>query len=292
MERPLYVFVHVPKTAGSTVLKHLRKNLGDGCVLEFSPKLLGLRESANSSQYEVAVKEYLRGMNKKERENLSVVYGHCLPSNLDRLVGRAVYRFTFLRDPVSRSISLYNYYRGLYENGINDIDERWHLEDILINNGSIPSFKEWFVSKYLKKTSDYSLHTQAEYFRKFGYLRSTKYYEALARFDFVGITEHFEDDAYYLYDLLGVTRLFSDQNKSRKYFVPTKLDRVKLAAALIDDYRLYRAARVVNRRFRKQNMGYASGVRRMREKRKYVLFNQLAYDLPDTLRSFKANLVD
>jgi hypothetical protein len=161
----------------------------------------------------------------------------------------------------------------------------------LFVENSVPEFPEWFEKKYLPRSADFGLMTQADYLRKFGCFLGSDYQSALNKFDFVGIVENFENDSLYVYSRLGVRRLFPNQNESRKYYTPGRLLKAKMKFKLRDDYKLYLAARGANRRFRQESEGYARGVYDMRKKRRFIVYNRLRYDFFNTLREFKQKIV-
>ncbi|HKP93655.1 MAG TPA: Wzt carbohydrate-binding domain-containing protein [Chthoniobacterales bacterium] len=91
-----YCFIHLPKSAGTSVLQFLRGTLGENEVLYMH----GRGAHAHAS-LEYLITRY------------RALVGHFEVSNISQWMFENVFLFTFLRDPVDRVLSNYYYYRNV-----------------------------------------------------------------------------------------------------------------------------------------------------------------------------------
>ncbi|WP_319779781.1 sulfotransferase family 2 domain-containing protein [Maridesulfovibrio sp.] len=93
-----FFFLHIPKTAGTT-LNHI-----------FAAKF---PEETICSVYTKEEIDYFKGITAKDMEHIQLVQGHIFVHNFDDFFSGFLgkYAFTFLRDPVSRVVSEYNFLR-------------------------------------------------------------------------------------------------------------------------------------------------------------------------------------
>lgn len=95
-------FLHMPKTAGTSLVHGLEKGLPEGSLL----RLYG------RSKDRAEIRRYVQGLSPSEREKLRVVAGHQVWYGIHRIFNDPEPRYiTFLRTPVSRVVS--NYYKIL-----------------------------------------------------------------------------------------------------------------------------------------------------------------------------------
>jgi hypothetical protein len=234
-KEPLYIFLHIPKCAGSTIAYHLEKNIPSEERLALPSKdvkfshLIMRKYSLKQIQLEVD--------KLKDKDKVKVIYGHGARYGVHKLFNRPGIYFTFVRDPVTRTISAYNYRRGR------------QITDL--------SFSDWLAKKYnsphSKRPTSKSMVTflkTLNYLQGSGLVDKIKIKQTLKKFFFVGITENYEEDIAYIYHLLGIKKIYPNKNISTKFHSLKKGDRTKILAKNQDDLLLYRAAVAANKKFK------------------------------------------
>lgn len=165
-EKPVYVFHHIPKCGGTSVIGLLRRWFG--LVMDYVD--------------EAPLAEF-----QHERHDLSRLRTrHCLCGHFDvagcylherypQIVGNNEFRlFTFVRDPLELKISLYFYERKMGRQMAPSLIERLFEE-------------QNYLAQRFPCTSD-------------------NYQDVLDRYFFIGITEHLQDSFDQLADMLGKRR--------------------------------------------------------------------------------------
>lgn len=136
MARPLYVVIHLYKTAGKALLRNFERNLGKHKLLSMYAPQIGLNKAENSANpgwNEAVVLDYLE---KRLNDRIVCLFGHMSfygVHELPQTKQRDVRYITFLREPITRIVSLYNFLKHNSKNV-------WH-DEIVINNWSL---EEWF----------------------------------------------------------------------------------------------------------------------------------------------------
>jgi len=93
----LFIFVHIPATGGNTLIEGFKKRHGT----ESAFYIPALRKSSAD------VTGAIRALSASKRSKIKLVHSHALWYGVHELFDREPYYFTFMRDPVSRVISLY-----------------------------------------------------------------------------------------------------------------------------------------------------------------------------------------
>ena len=196
--RTSLVSVHVPKTAGTTLLAGLRTTLGRRLLEDYNDRPLAHKRWPRRL---IALSHAAR----KAGQTLpyDCVYGHFLPVKYATCIHT---RFaTWLREPVQRVVSRYHHYCRHIEN------EPQHLRHGLVAGLTLEQFVR--LPQYQ--------NTYAEYFWGF----------SLRRFDFIGIVEDFPEELDRFARITGISIPESmpslNQNpdaSDRAYEVPKKLD--------------------------------------------------------------------
>lgn len=161
------ISLHLPKTAGTSFVGMLKEHYKEDILLDYDDLPISvplLERTTNAIQKSLEISD--GGLDGK-----SCVHGHFLPIKYLLLSAHEKLHFiTWLRHPFDRAISHYNYWQKTYnpETSLPHqkevIEERWSLEDFCLSD------------KYR------NIYTQ--------YLWGFP----LENFDFIGITEYFDDD--------------------------------------------------------------------------------------------------
>ena len=229
----LYIFLHIPKCAGSTFRYHVEHNLKKG---EFVSLYEGEYFDVNEMAYKYftpgkrreEIDAYLDSLSDVQKDTIRIIYGHQVYYGIHRFFpGREVRYITFVRHHAAREVSMYNFYREHVEDPsrrflkkenvyqANDVSE---IRKDLIRDGRILSFSEWLQ----ERTWHSNFITRFLILR--GFAEPGAFPEDMfKRFYFVGITENYHSDALFLYYLLGVKKFYPDKNISKKYFLPKDL---------------------------------------------------------------------
>lgn len=176
----LLVFVHIPKTGGTT----LNSMLAHQYTAQQTYEVMMRGMSATTETPLISFSKIRRLKRAlKSRQLLRVVHGHFDLSLEHFFPARARY-VTFLRDPVDRAISHYFHYRGKPSDPIHDLAMRSSLIDWVSRAGLI------------EMDNGQTRRLAGEMARPFGTLTRQTLERAkanLRRFAIVGLTERFEE---------------------------------------------------------------------------------------------------
>lgn len=165
-----YFFLHIPKTAGTSLFTLFRSTLGEEQVYQVRDVNIG-KQRAEAIQ------------------SLALVGGHLTYDQMQVYFELERYRFTFLRHPVERFLSMYYYYRSV-EEVTRDLTVR------VAKTLDLGAYIDW-----LSETDEYQHLRNAQTWYLTGGLmtkmsgaeRLDIAKENLASLDFVGITEDMAD---------------------------------------------------------------------------------------------------
>jgi hypothetical protein len=291
----LNIFVHVPKTAGETFKSHIEASL--------SPKSF-VRTSFNSFEHYYNIKrkeiafykgkenfiDYIHSLTDREKKEIQCLGGHDSYYGIHELFKRRPKYLVFFRDPVARTISLYNYERmvfGIFSNkksSLNLCEEKSlkRIKDNFLIDNKRPTFEEWLFNAYDKKIPFYySMSRYLKYLGFFNDVNSEKsMLEGLTKFYFIGIQERYNEDALFLYHELGVKKFAVDTNISTPYITVNSLDSrlIKKIKELNEaDIFLYNASIKENDRFKHSNIYFYMSLKKIQIKKRLFLFRQALY---------------
>lgn len=189
--RPFYLDVavlislHLPKTAGSSFLASLRGFYGESLLLDYADFPIN---TPVFKRNRYALKMFvINGI--KHHKNVEAIHGHFLP--LKYLLCRDAKFVTWMREPIERLASHYFYWLRSY--GLQNapllhkrvVEEQWSFERFCL----APELRNFY----------------SQFFWGFPF----------RRFDFIGITEHYETELeYFSNEFLGATLQVRRENEN------------------------------------------------------------------------------
>jgi Sulfotransferase family len=250
----LSIVLHIYKTAGKSLLRDFRYNLPDKVLLRMYGGPVGLDKSQGGVNpgWDIArINDYVT---RHAGSQTKCIFGHMAYFGMHSLLpAKAEPRYiTFLRDPVERCISWYYHLK-------NNSQTVWHQE-IVEGKWSV---EEWFekssllgrydgqLRQILLGTSFEEVLTAPELTRE--HLEEGK--RRLRQFHYVGLTETFDEDSYYLYGKLNFRRfpaeLRTNVSPGKKEVSPAIRRVIAERNAL--DMELYEFARELRAEFVRRN---------------------------------------
>lgn len=285
----LYVFVHIPKTAGESFKNDVESSVHPSHFVRtsftyqehyFDIKAKRLKFYEGREYFE----KYIGSLNKSQISQIRCIGGHDSYCGIHDLFKRPALYTTFFREPVARTISLYNYERWLYDLlSHKKILNMWEnnalktLKDTFLIDAKIPRFEEWLETTYDQKIPfNYSMIRYLQHLKFIGRKINTETLsEALSKFYFIGITEKREEDSLFLYHQLSVRQFFSNKNATPQYVSLAKLDKGSLEKIKIIngyDTELYEAALKQNELFKRKTKTFYPIIKSMKRKKKFYLY--------------------
>jgi hypothetical protein len=221
-KQPLWIFLHLPKSGGTTFKVHLEKHLRwDEELVEFSH--WGRRWRQENGRPEFAE----RGIG--ERQRARILAGHNLAYGVHRLVpGREARYITFVRDPAERCVSLYNFRRS---KGLAPVSfDAWYADEFRLK------YRESMVRFFAERLVDMPLAARPE-----EHLALSR--QLLTRCWHVGSTARLDQDLDLLCEAIGIpagwetVRQAGDKGSIASPTHPFKSERVTRFVALDDALR-------------------------------------------------------
>lgn len=291
----LNIFVHIPKTAGERVKRNIEASLPQKSFIHANFSHFAHYYNINNKKKEFCkgeehFVEYINSLTAQQKEKIRCVGGHDSYYGIHEFFKHQPRYLIFFRDPIARTISLYNYERTIcksysdkkYPLNMRQEKALQRIRENFLINGQVPAFEEWLIEAYDKKIPFYYSMTK--------YLKHLKFFnddtsersilEGLRKFHFIGITERYNEDAFFLYHELGVKKFAFDAHASTPYVTASTLDSKvteKIKELNETDIYLYQAAVNENDRFKKSNVYFHLSVKKIQDKEKMLLFKQALY---------------
>ncbi len=169
----MLISVHMPKTAGTSFTESLRGLFGDGLQLAYEDR--PLHRSASQRNRQATFRAFRNAALGLENPGADCVHGHFLPLAYRWARTDKPLRFvTWLRDPVERLVSHY---------------EHWRREEPPVDSDSLHQqmlTEDWSLEDFAFRPELQNVYSTFLW----GFPRE--------RFDFIGITEHYDDELAYL----------------------------------------------------------------------------------------------
>ena len=273
----LYIFLHIQKCAGRTIVTHALNQFGEKKVFhdgmftaqlhreygaDPGPRMLILTASKDEPFMKKQwFDDTLRNvLPEQKRKSIVLIGGHRTYCGMHKLFNKPVRYFTFLREPVSRIISWYN-------NVLRASFEHQKIFKAVRDDGQKVPFEEWLETINLaaySMTAFLSLKLKGENMFDFDFVPSRQDFEhtkkSLKNMYFVGLTEN-DNDKDFIYQRLGITRFIPNQNVGKEqstYFIPKDYESARkiILSKCPFDQELYEYAKELNQTMRKQIKDY------------------------------------
>ncbi|MEM9221851.1 MAG: hypothetical protein AAGB11_05560 [Pseudomonadota bacterium] len=109
----LFLSIHIPKTAGSSMLAALRARYGDGLALYYGATDQRTHPAIRCPQDEITE----RHITALEDDGIQVVHGHMRPKFLLEAVPDPARYWIWLREPIAHALSFYHFSEGRQPTG-------------------------------------------------------------------------------------------------------------------------------------------------------------------------------
>jgi len=276
--QPLYIFMHIPKCAGTTFNYHLNNNF-------YKEKSIYLYNrhgfyNALKKDYQVLndrqdIKQYLSSLPDELKNKIRVIFGHDAFYGLHKFFKNRNCRYiVFFREPFKRAVSSYNQkMRGLglpkdrkISDDLGKIPFQPKIKNIERQNFRIhgaPKFGEWIT---------YKKNKMFEFLAKKGFIKKIKnpskkdIENMLQKFHFIGLTENFEEDSLLIMNEMGIKRFFLNRNISKKYFDEKKMKKEELAELKKSFYRLNNIDLMIYNQAKEKNKAMKSKINNLEGK--------------------------
>jgi len=225
----LYIFVHIPKCAGSTLNIHIKQRYKEEERFNLSSLRFGVKH--DQGEFPRITKEQVfdlfQSMPINQRNQCKVIYGHNAYYGVHEFFEHKIPRyFTLLRCPVKQTISRYNFVRS-------KPPERQKSRNIMQDDGTIVPLEGWiesegFEANYMVKFLA-RMYTGKKLFDANAVVKEEELEDAknmLNQLYFVGIVEN-GSDMDFIYNRLGINFNLGNKNISPRFFKSQDYEKTK-----------------------------------------------------------------
>lgn len=171
----MLISVHLPKTAGTSFERSLRRHFGAQLQRRYADKPLHHHPLRRNLR---AAREGLCGRHR-EGASPACIHGHFLPLSYRHLARRADVRFvTWLREPIDRLLSHYHYWRRAADSDARDTIQEQMQDKVQRRMRE----ENWSFEQFAQRRELRNVY------------RAFLWGFPVERFDFIGITEHYASD--------------------------------------------------------------------------------------------------
>jgi len=270
--KDLFIFIHIPKCAGTTLQENILLNYKTNEVLciykDYNSEFMG----------PIGVENFISSLSEKRKSHLKIIIGHNVHYGIHKIFPDRTPRYiTFIRNPARRIVSLYNWMRTNRDRGNNSVDT-----GRLMHNGEIVQFGiKWFdlnKDTLQNRISNFLYH---KFFNKledkFNEEHLNQVLNVLDKFYFIGITEN-KADMDFICHILGLKKFSKDANVSLKYAIPNLIENTlkEIEDQNKIDMKLYDFALKRNAEFKENHQNFEKEVKESQsQKNKY--FRSFSY---------------
>ena len=210
---PVFMYLHIPKCLGTTLTHTIGR---------------GIRASAHVFETDVTRSEIKRLVHVRANERrvsvrrLRAIHGHAVFEGLHDITRRQGRYVTFLRDPIERQVSLYNYYRTISE--ATEHPNAQLFRNFVYENGKYIEFPDWIEretgrTNIMARSLAFASATWRDDrfpFTNDNYISHAK--ALLRKMHFIGFVENADQDMAILCKMLEIAPPKRKLNISKKYF--------------------------------------------------------------------------
>ncbi|MCG3177251.1 MAG: hypothetical protein MOGMAGMI_02219 [Candidatus Omnitrophica bacterium] len=194
--RPVYVFFHIPKCAGTSLTHQVRARMDPETYL-----------ALYDQPYKDKRRKMVYGLGPSRAEVLRLVFGHDAYDGVHEDLGRSGRYFTVLRHPVDRVVSHYNFKIDYWL--IKKDRQVWDNDYPYLEDGRPMPFEEWIeryphVNDVMTRYISRSFMNWTDRGKPFGDEDLERASERLRGFYYVGMTETFDTESQMIYGWIGL----------------------------------------------------------------------------------------
>lgn len=277
-ESDLFIFIHIPKCAGTTLRENILLNHHAKHVLAvyklFNPEFKDKK----------GIENFISIWSEERRDEIKIIIGHNVYYGIHQLFpNRNPKYITVFRNPAKRIISLYNWLRTNLERGI----MVGSLDRVRHNNEIIQFGLNWYTSNKDTLQDMMSLFLYKHFYNiclSEGITDNDleQIYLILDKFYFIGIVEN-KNDMDFIYHILNLRKFCGNVNISTKYAIPNEYEETLMEIEKNNqiDMKLYNYAIERNEELKTSFNNFELNVNKLQLKKKkyfksvYYLFYRL-----------------